>query len=137
MIARRYIKCRMKDVSTSNCSDDLLTSLDEALMSRAEMMPPSHGTCDNICAEFCRGEVVLPGDATRHWTEDETDLFTGGDLMYCGGCCGQHLASDACNVQFSIETNYDGRDGVCDRWISCFVDQCRVRRPRNTRDSFL
>jgi len=85
--------------------------------------------CDHfVDSEYCRGEVVAPGDATRHWTEDETDLFTGGDLIYCGGCCGQHLASDACNVQFDVGVTHNIEDGLCDRWIACFVEQCRVTR---------
>jgi len=76
------------------------------------------------------GEGIL-----RHWTQDNTDLFTGGDLLYCGGCCGQHIAMKICNehlltgdnnaLQVPGNTNNVPGSG-CDAWIDCFVQQCQV-----------
>ena len=72
--------------------------------------------------------MVAPhSDDTRHWTEDETELFTGDELVYCGGCCGQHLAKDACDAEMSKDDGTMEKYGAsCDAWIDCFVQQCQV-----------
>ena len=91
-----------------------------------------------MVVEFCRGELLVSGDgkSRHHWTQDVTDLFTAGDLLFCGGCCGQHIASKTCNeylrtagdsgpLQVSGNTiNLPGSG--CDTWIDCFVYQCQV-----------
>jgi len=86
--------------------------------------------------EFCRGELIGRDGILRHWTEDATDLFTGGDLLYCGGCCGQHVATKTCNEH--LMTTGEGKPlqvkglrgdlpgSGCDDWIDCFVYQCQV-----------
>jgi len=85
--------------------------------------------------EFCRGELISDEGTARHWTQDTTDLFTGGDLLFCGGCCGQHIATKTCNRR--VRTAGDSKSQVsgdtvnlpgsgCDAWIDCFVYQCQV-----------
>lgn len=92
--------------------------------------------------ELCRGELMNDNGIVRHWTDDNTDLFTGGDLLYCGGCCGQHIAVKHCNEHLntahnrgSIQVHGGQTDNAintpvpgsgCDPWIDCFVHQCQV-----------
>jgi len=88
-----------------------------------------------VRVEFCRGELLSRDGIVSHWTQDETDLFTGGDLLYCGGCCGQHIATNICNEQqrarddkpLQVPGNTINLPGSgCDAWIDCFVRQCKV-----------
>ena len=88
-----------------------------------------------MVVEFCRGELISRDGIVRHWTMDDTDLFTGGDLLYCGGCCGQHIVAKICNKQLlagynkplQVQGNTVNIPGSgCDSWIDCFVYQCKV-----------
>ena len=84
-------------------------------------------------AEFCRGKLIERDGIVRHWIEDSTDVFTGGDLLYCGGCCGQHVATRFCNEHLAtgesrplqVQQGNNAGSG-CDAWIDCFVRQCQV-----------
>ena len=90
-----------------------------------------------LLAEFCRGELLRGEGRERHWTEDVTELFTGGDVLFCGGCCGQHVATHTCNehlratgdskpLQVSPGNIEPSPGSGCDAWIDCFVYQCQV-----------
>ena len=134
-------RLRMSLISSMNTSRKRVCPLQIAhalLCSLDPLCPPYLQTMATLMVvEFCRGKLIE--NEARHWTEDVTDLFTGGDLLFCGGCCGQHIASSTCNghlltegdgkpLQVSSGNTINPSPGSgCDTWIDCFVEQCQVR----------
>ncbi len=55
-----------------------------------------------------------------HWTQMEQSAFPEQGKFYCGDCCGQHIAWDACTDQWRR-----GPPG-CINWVQCFQRECRV-----------
>ena len=70
---------------------------------------------------FCTGQVIH-GDG-NHWTQMETETFPDQGRFYCGGCCGQRLAEEACNEK--VRGKWEG----CTNWVQCMEDQCKVSPP--------
>ncbi len=71
-----------------------------------------------IFAAFCSGEIL--NREGSHWTQMEQSAFPDQGKFYCGDCCGQHLAWQACNQQWK-----QGPPG-CINWVQCFQRECRV-----------
>ena len=61
------------------------------------------------------------GGTNSHWTQMETASFPHDGRFYCGGCCGQHLAKDACDKQHQQQHRQR-----CWNWARCFVRECQV-----------
>jgi len=66
---------------------------------------------------FCTGQVIQREGS--HWTQMETELFPEDGRFYCGGCCGQRLAADACH---KTKDHWRG----CSNWVQCMQHQCKT-----------
>lgn len=68
---------------------------------------------------FCTGDVIQ--EEGSHWTQIESRTFPNQGRFYCGGCCGQHLAANACQ---NHQLNGDQKKG-CTNWVQCFQRECK------------